>query len=62
MDINDRRDSGDRRRGSIFNGSLPFLTKDGLVFHDRRSQSDRRADECRQRERRNGKQSASKLN
>ena len=43
MNVNERRESEDRRRGSIFNGNLPFFTKDGLVFHERRTQSDRRA-------------------
>lgn len=43
MNINERRESEDRRRGTIFNGNLPFFTKDGLVFHERRTQPDRRA-------------------
>lgn len=42
MNVNERRESEDRRRGNIFNGNLPFFTKDGLVFHERRTQSDRR--------------------
>jgi len=43
MNINERREREDRRRGNIFNGNLPFLTKDGLVFHERRTRPDRRA-------------------
>ena len=49
MNLNERRESKDRRQGTIFNGNLPFFTKDGLVFHERRTQSDRRAGQnCRQ--------------
>lgn len=50
MNINERRESKDRRRGNIFNGNLPFLTKDGLVFHERRTQPDRRAGVHREQE------------
>ncbi|MBI5752592.1 MAG: hypothetical protein HZA59_10685 [Hydrogenophilales bacterium] len=39
---NERRGSGDRRKADAFNTHSPFLTKDGLVFTDRRKNSDRR--------------------
>ncbi len=42
MQINDRRASRERRRSECFNSTTPFLTKDGLVFTDRRRSSDRR--------------------
>lgn len=43
MDAKERRAGEDRRQGNILNASLPFLTKDGLVFHERRKRPDRRA-------------------
>jgi len=39
---NERRGSGDRRLADATNTQSPFLTKDGLVFTDRRKSSDRR--------------------
>ena len=39
---NERRDSGDRRKADTNNSQSPFLTKDGLVFAERRKNSDRR--------------------
>lgn len=56
MSINERRTGEDRRQGSIFNGSLPFLTKSGLVFHERRSQPDRRASRMGQQDSQDGRQ------
>jgi len=39
---NERRSSDDRRKADALNTHSPFLTKDGLVFTDRRKNSDRR--------------------
>ena len=39
---NERRDSGDRRKADTNNSQSPFLTTDGLVFTERRKNSDRR--------------------
>ena len=39
---NERRNSDDRRKADGFNCQSPFLTRDGLVFTDRRKNSDRR--------------------
>lgn len=36
MQANERRANRDRRRAGGFNSAVPFLTKDGLVFTDRR--------------------------
>ena len=42
MQINDRRAERERRSSDSFNNAAPFLTKDGLVFTDRRRSADRR--------------------
>ena len=42
MQINDRRAGRERRSGEHFNQTAPFLTKDGLVFTDRRRSAERR--------------------
>ena len=42
MQINERRGGGERRSGECFNSTAPFLTKDGLVFTDRRRSIERR--------------------
>jgi hypothetical protein len=42
MQINDRRAGRERRSGEGFNQTAPFLTKDGLVFSDRRRTAERR--------------------
>lgn len=42
MQINDRRAGRERRSGEGFNRTAPFLTKDGLVFTDRRRNTERR--------------------
>ena len=42
MQINDRRAERERRSSDSFNNTAPFLTKDGLVFTDRRRSADRR--------------------
>ena len=39
---NERRDSGDRRKADTNNSQSPFLTTGGLVFTERRKNSDRR--------------------
>ncbi|OFZ69352.1 MAG: hypothetical protein A2Z01_05820 [Betaproteobacteria bacterium RBG_16_58_11] len=39
---NERRSSDDRRKADGFNTHSPFLTKDGLVFTNRRKNADRR--------------------
>lgn len=39
---NERRGSEDRRKADSINSQSPFLTRDGLVFTDRRKNSDRR--------------------
>lgn len=39
---NERRDSGDRRKADTNNLRSPFLTTNGLVFTERRKNSDRR--------------------
>jgi len=36
MEINERRANKDRRSAAGFNSAAPFLTRDGLVFTDRR--------------------------
>lgn len=42
MQINDRRAGRERRSSDGFNRTAPFLTKDGLVFTDRRRNAERR--------------------
>ncbi len=42
MQINDRRSERERRSGEGSNRTAPFLTKDGLVFSDRRRNAERR--------------------
>lgn len=39
---NERRGSEDRRKADSINSQSPFLTRDGLVFTDRRKSVDRR--------------------
>ena len=39
---NERRGSEDRRKTDSINSQSPFLTRDGLVFTDRRKSVDRR--------------------
>jgi hypothetical protein len=38
----DRRSGQERRMGSPLNSALPFLTRHGLIFRDRRRIPDRR--------------------
>ena len=38
----ERRGGGDRRSADSLNTQAPFLTKDGVVFSDRRKRDDRR--------------------
>ncbi len=42
MDSDERRASQDRRNSEGFNSQPPYLTRDGLVFTDRRQQDERR--------------------
>lgn len=42
MQINERRAGRERRSDECFNSTTPFLTKDGLVFTDRRRSAERR--------------------
>ncbi len=42
MQINDRRAGRERRGGEGSNRTAPFITKDGLVFTDRRRNAERR--------------------
>ena len=39
---NERRSRDDRRNSDGLNAQSPFLTKDGLVFTDRRKRAERR--------------------
>ncbi|MBT9612661.1 MAG: hypothetical protein IV108_05270 [Burkholderiales bacterium] len=39
---NERRNNDDRRKADGLNAQSPYLTKDGLVFTDRRKNADRR--------------------
>lgn len=38
----ERRGGGDRRKSDSLNAQAPFLTKDGVVFSDRRKRDERR--------------------
>jgi hypothetical protein len=38
----ERRGGGDRRKSDSLNAQAPFLTKDGVVFSDRRQRDERR--------------------
>ena len=42
MDIDERRAGRERRNVEGFNSEPPFLTRDGLVFTDRRQSAERR--------------------
>jgi len=42
MDIDERRAGRERRSTEGFNSQPPYLTRDGLVFTDRRQQDERR--------------------
>lgn len=42
MDSDERRAGRDRRNIEGFNSQPPYLTRDGLVFTDRRQQDERR--------------------